>query len=692
MLIKNTKFKTSYLSKFLMLTLSFNAYYCNSMIWASTEKEALQPVAEGLPSQKGPQVSFPMDQYDYIIIGAGASGSALVGHLLNNNTEDKILGKGKKILVLEAGARNDKEDNIKNYLYSGSLTSTKYDWGDTTVPQKNLNFRTVSMHTGKVAGGGSSINGMLWARGHENDYNDWVKDDPQNRDWDGTTIYNHFDDLEDIKNPLVLQEPTTKALASESKILPEFKIKKIPITQLRYPLGVEFLHIAHAMGYPSLEQESYLKNLRQGAFHPFLNVDVSKKQTNASSEEEQVIERHDAFTCFVRPFLHLSTSATPGDPHFESGDNLDVLYEARVINLDFDQVLNNPCKITHVNFLWKNAFYKTEAAQEVILSAGALRTPQILMLSEIGNEDFLSKVGISPPKVKLEHVGKNLQDHVSTAIVRRLNHKKFTETSINSLKSLPVNEKKPEKKMIEYIDNFSPINSNNENTKSFMHPLNPLFHLNTTEFTVFFTPRLNKDENTLGSSSTRVDGPTFQMQSYFSPSHDGKEEGFIGTAVIQLRPQSHGTVKLASANFLDAPLIDPQYLSNDADLEKQKMALKETRKLMDVYSMVFDSWVKDEVYPGKQVDFAKDKELKAYIREFTTSYGHPAGTCRMGKDASDSVVDYKLKVHGFSNLRIADASIMPSLVSANTNATAMMIGINCARFIWEQRVLTGNKN
>jgi choline dehydrogenase len=456
---------------------------------------------------------------------------------------------------------------------------------------------------------------------------------------------------------------------------------RISIREIRYPLADDFIKVAGRNGYP--RNSYYVRNLCHGVSYPTFNISIP-----GDREDDDIFEKYercDAFSCFIltqneeiRQRLTLKNSTRV----------FEILYDAKETD-DKESTQVTGVMAFDENNKKTEVFYLKQGTGQLILSAGALRTPQILMLSGIGNSDVLDPVGIKVKKT-LVKVGADLQDHVSTAIVRLLNNEKLKEsqqefTRIHSSKA----QHGMEKLFIKKLEAYSATPSEVETTSACKHLiLNTPEHLDTTAITLYFEPGI-KEEVKSDNNKAKI-RPSFQLQSNFAriaKPHPALRDGqtldyiedyvnYFGIAVINLRPFSRGSVKLTSASFLDAPRIDPHYLSDQRDIRAQLKALKEARELLEQFTRDSSGWLEDEVFPGAQL--ITDKQLRDYIREYSSSYTHPCGTCKIGLSKEDSVVGPDLKVWGFKNLSIADASVMPTLPSANTNASAIMIGIQCA--------------
>ena len=309
--------------------------------------------------------------------------------------------------------------------------------------------------------------------------------------------------------------------------------------------------------------------------------------------------------------IRASTSEAFLKPHLNS-ENLTIITEATVYRLLIE---NNKC--VGVEYEKDGELIQTQANEEVILSAGTIGSAQILMLSGIGDKTELNNVGIETIH-HLPGVGKNLQDHLLCSVIFEAKQA-IVPPKANLLEAQIFWKSRPEMKVPD------------------MQPL-------------------------------------FMALPYYAPGFEGPENAFTFCAGM-IRPVSKGFIKLKSNNPKDYPIIDPKYLSEQADLDALYEAVELCRKLG--HTEALKDWMKEEIYPGK--DKTKDEVLD-YIRKAASTYHHMTGTCKMGID-KDAVVDPELKVYGIERLRVADASIMPDVPSGNTNAPTIMVGEKAADMI-----------
>lgn len=324
--------------------------------------------------------------------------------------------------------------------------------------------------------------------------------------------------------------------------------------------------------------------------------------------------------------------------------NLTVLTGARATRVRLDGR-----RATGVEYLYRGKLETAEAAREVLLCGGAINSPQLLLLSGIGPADELRRHGIAV-RQPLPGVGANLQDHLDVLVVQRCTRPVSLGISAGTLLAQP-------RHLLDYVRQRSgPFTSNSAEAGGFVRsaPGEPL-----PDLQFHFTPaHLDGHARNLRSLAFTMLGHGYALHA------------------CALRPASRGRVTLHSANPAAAPMIDPNFLSAPADLPLMVAAVKIARKVLA--APAFDPYRGDELFPGKQVQ--DDAQLEQFVRRKAESIYHPVGTCKMGHDDM-AVVDDTLKVHGIAGLRVADVSIMPTLIGGNTNAPAMMIGEKAAELV-----------
>ncbi|MGR9046826.1 MAG: GMC family oxidoreductase [Gammaproteobacteria bacterium] len=521
--------------------------------------------------------------FDYIIVGAGSAGCVLASRL---SAEPDC-----RVLLLEAGGEDD-SPAIQTPAYYGQLQDSVYDWGDRTVPQNRMFGRRIFVPQGRVLGGSSAINYMIYMRGNPDDYDQWQR--LGNPGWHHEAVLPYFIKSENNRTfsdyyhgnagPLIV---TSHAAAN--------------------PLVERYFAAAKEVGIP---------------YNPDFN----------GAEQEGV----GPMQATISHGRRCSTAAAYLNPA-RSRANLTVLPHAFAIRLLFEGR-----RATGVEYVRLGAVEKAYAAGEVIVCAGALRSPQLLMLSGIGPKSELEDLGITVLE-DLPGVGKNLQDHLHTRV--------RCEISEGWVYAPFVEEQRRRALAIYQSDGSGPLASNYLEAGAFVKSrpdeTSPGLQL-------FFLMTLPPDYPEAGST---------------------ERHGITLTAYIN-RPASRGVVRLASRDPLDRPRIDFNYLSDDEDLRCALAGVRWNLKIL--YAKAFDDIRGREVAPG--IDVRDDEALEVFIRRTASTTWHPSGTCKMGGDTM-AVVDAALRVHGIENLRVVDASIMPTIVSGNTNAPTIMIAEKAAAMI-----------
>ncbi|MDB5983717.1 MAG: alkJ [Pseudomonas sp.] len=521
--------------------------------------------------------------YDYVIVGAGSSGCVLANRLSADPTVS--------VCLIEAGG-HDNSPRIQTP--AGTITlykSKKYSWNFLSAPQKNLNGRTLHTPRGKALGGSSSMNSMIYIRGHASDYDRWA--DAGCPGWDWNSVLPYFKKSE---NNRIGQNPRLHGSAGELYV--DLARDPNPISQL-------FVRAAERIGLK--RNDDFNGDHLEGC--GIYNL----TQKNA--------RRLSSYRAFVAPILHRP--------------NLTVVTDCSVKSLILEQRVAKG-----VILLAEGAQRWLTARREVILCAGSLGSPQLLLASGIGPAHELEQAG-----VRIQHhlpgVGKNLQDHLDGLITVR---SKSPLTLGFSLGSLPT---------------------------VLMSPWRYLFGKKGWLTTNYVEAG--------GFARTPLAGAVPDVQFHFVPgyrSHRGRLfEWGHGYAVhtCVLRPKSIGEVRLERDGQL---LIDFNFMSDPADAAVLIEGLKLARRIFA--DKQFDAIRGEEMLPGKAVQ--TDEQWMTYLREYAATVFHPVGTCKMGVDAM-SVVGPDLKVHGVQGLRVVDASIMPTLISGNTNAPCIMIGEKAADMI-----------
>jgi choline dehydrogenase len=513
--------------------------------------------------------------FDFIVVGSGSSGCVVA---------NRLTGRGASVLLLEAGGWDD-WTNIRIPAFVDTLMDSPVDWGYRTVPQTELMGRKIFLSRGKCLGGTSSINWMVYMRGNAGDYDHWAQ--LGNRGWGYTDVLPYF-----IRSE------------SNDRFRDEYHGGSGPLAvsdhQDRSRLTELFMQACHEVGLPYTED---FNGARQEGYG-YLQATIGKTG------------RCSTAVAYLRPAM--------------SRKNLAVLTHATVI-----RVLIERNRAIGVEYLESGRLQTAYAANEVILSAGAINSPQLLLLSGIGPAAHLTEHGIEVLH-DLPGVGGNLHDHFDL-LCRFEIEEPLTVAGMSSAAIAEAEER--------YLtDGTGPFASNLCEAGAFIRCGKPSAY---PDIQIHF-------------------GLTHGVSYYDGSPPD--RHGF--TFDVNLcRPQSRGTIRLQSADPLDRPLIDPRYLSEPVDLD---LALTGLKKVIEIgNARAFREVGAEQTHPGPEVNSAQG--LVEYIRRTGTTIWHPVGTCKMGHDPM-AVVDDQLRVHGLAGLRVADASIMPAIVSGNTNAPCIMIG------------------
>jgi choline dehydrogenase len=518
--------------------------------------------------------------FDYVIVGAGSAGCVLATRL----TEDPNIS----VALLEAGGHND--TLLVNMPAGASqLFNNKNptNWAFDTVPQEALGGRRLFQPRGRGWGGSSSINAMMYIRGHARDYDQWRQT--------GLTGWGYADVLPYFKKS---QSNENGGDAWNGDSGPLHTSPSPP----GYPLQRVFIQAAVQAGYP--QTSDFNGYQQEGAGMYRLTIKDGKRWSTANAYLRPVVG--------ARPNLTVISNAHAGRIIIENGKAIGVEYSA------------GPGKPVS----------QVYAKGEVLLSAGAFQSPQLLLLSGIGPADDLTSLGI-PVKADAPEVGRNLQDHIDCGVLYKV-------TKPITLYSLLKGYRQP-LVGIEYM-----LRGTGHGRTIHLHSgafLKTRGELDRPDVQIHFVNALMRDHGRVKAES----------------------DGFT-VHTCPLRPDSRGTVKLASTDPFASPLIDPRYLTEPNDIRCMRDSIRMIRDI--VAQDAFKNYRGDEIAPGAHL--RTDSEIDAWIRQTAETLYHPVGTVRMGADAK-APVDGDLKVRGVSGLRVIDASVMPTLIGGNTNAPTIMI-------------------
>ncbi|MCP2138517.1 choline dehydrogenase [Rhizobium sp. SLBN-94] len=534
-----------------------------------------------------------MERYDYIVVGAGSAGCALARCL----TDDPA----NKVLLVEAGPPSDKfwvntpAGMAKLYFHE------HLNWNYHTEPMDMLRGRRMYWPRGKGLGGSSSINGMVYIRGHRNDFDSWR--DLGNPGWGYEDVLPYFKKMEHYEGgadeyrgtggPLWISDPVAKM-----------------------PSSYDFIEAASRLGIPKTKDMN-------GALHDGIGF-IQHNIRNG--------KRQSAYVAFIKPILNRA--------------NLTVRTGCSV-----QKILLDGTDATGIEILDDGGRRQVKAAREVILSAGSLNSPQILMLSGIGPAAELQRNGIKIIK-DLPGVGQNLQDHFYV-------HTGFKATPSSSYNRSVSGLRK-------YFEGFRYLLTG----KGYLA-------LGSSQVAAFVKSRPEEEIADLQISFRPM---TFT----YHKSGEVNVDPFpgMGVSVFILRPRTTGTVTLQSADPLQPALFTPNFLTNEEDNRAMISGIRQIRQIMGTEPVA--SRVVEELVPGPKVQ--RDEEIFDFMSEHGNSAHHQVGTCKMGNDVM-AVVDERLRVRGVGRLRVVDASIMPHMTSGNTNAPTMMIAFKAADIIKEDSLV-----
>lgn len=526
------------------------------------------------------------DQFDYIIVGAGSAGCVLANRLSADPS--------KRVLLLEAGGRDLNPWIHIPVGYFKTMHNPATDWCYLTEPDPGIAERRLQWPRGKVLGGSSSLNGLLYVRGQAEDYDRWR--DLGNPGWGFDDVLPYFKKSED-------QE------MGESHYHGVGGPLKVSNLRLRREIAERFIEAAVQVGIPH-------------------NPDY-----NGATQEGVGYFQQTAYKGFrwstARGFLRPAKKR----PNLETR-----------VRVHVSKVLFEGKRAVGVEYLQGGTTTQVKANAEVILAAGAIGSPQILQLSGVGSGEHLQ--GLQIPLVHaLPGVGEHLQDHLQIRLVYKTRLRTLNDEVNNPLNKLLIG--------LQYM----------------------LFRSGPLTLAASQVAAFTRTDPSVARPDIQ-----FHMQplSADKPGEGAHKFSAFTASVCQLRPLSRGWIRINSPDPLQHPQIQPNYLSAEEDQRVAVGGLKVARRIAAAPALA--PHIIEEFVPGSH--YQSEPELLEAVRHYSQTIYHPTSTCRMGQD-EQSVVDVRLRVHGLAGLRVVDASIMPEIVSGNTNAPTIMIAEKAADMILE---------
>lgn len=530
---------------------------------------------------------MPTVKYDYVIVGAGAAGSVLANRL---SADPKT-----RVLLLEAGGKGA-SPLLKIPAGFGKVMGTSVNWLFDTAPQKNMLNRKMFLPQGKALGGSTAVNAMLYVRGNKGDYDQWEAQG--NKGWGYQDVLPYYKVHE--RNERIADE--FHGISGELNVADQVE---------HNPLSQAFVRASQQAGIP---------------FNPDPNGACQTGVFYHQVTQRKAL-RESAATAFLKPI-----KKRPNLVIQTGGDVQRVLFEGK--------------RATGVEFKIKGRTEQVLATKEVIVSAGAINSPRLLLLSGVGPANELSELGI-PVVHDLPGVGKNLHDQLEVYLTAQA------------------------KDNISYTGEDRALRALGHGIQYVLYRTGPAT-ATVTQAGAFLHSSLNEEQPDI----------QLHMLPVYVLWEDGKHQAEKATGhgftilACAIRPKSRGAVTLVSADPSVPPVVDPNYLDHPDDMRVTIDGFKEMRKILD--TPAFSEYSTGENFPGNAV--VSDEQIAQHIKETAKTDYHPVGSCKMGTDPL-AVVDPQLRVHGIENLRVIDSSIMPSIISGNTQAPSMMIGEKGAAII-----------
>ncbi|KAH8813020.1 putative choline dehydrogenase [Xylogone sp. PMI_703] len=590
---------------------------------------------------------FSGKTFDYIIIGGGTAGLVVASRL----TDDPNISVG----VVEAGVDARTERLVKIPGYGAKTIGTEYDWQFETVPQGGFGGRKLPWPRGKMLGGSSAMNLMVWNRGCQEDYDVW--EELGNKSWNWESFQPYF-------KKSSLYTPIGTAEATKSEI----------------PGADRHVRVTYPRGHPVTHQHWHetLNNLGIPTSKSHLDGSNIGVWTSFVAQNSQTGERSYSVPAYLEPI--------------QSRKNLSILTGAQVTKILFED-RSSPLVAKGIQYRVGEDIYQASASKEVIISAGSVGSPQILELSGIGNKEILEKAGISV-HFENDSVGENLQEHMMTVAVYELND---TVSSLEHLTGI-ANLIKAEK---EFEQNKTGFLTMTPSSMAYLavHDITTASQLTTMEEKARL---ITKTDQGKGSNAVRNMQAARILERQFSPTarlgqveyilhhgndsiyfagQDGKK--YVSLCLVLQYPYSVGSIHISIENPTGKPVIDPRYYQDDGGALDAGVMLRGQEfgdRIMKTEPL--SSIISKRVWPPE----SDGVDWPTWIRDTTVTDWHPVGTCAMLPLQQGGVVDHELRVHGTKNVRVIDASIFPLHISAHIQATTYAIaekGADIIRRTWE---------
>ncbi|XP_018330738.1 glucose dehydrogenase [FAD, quinone] [Agrilus planipennis] len=554
------------------------------------------------------------ENYDFIVIGSGSAGGVVAARLSEIPEW--------KILLLEAGAPETPYTQIPGMAYH--LQNTPYNWGYTTTPQESfclgMEENKCACATGKALGGSTAINSMMYTRGNKRDYDLWA--DNGNLGWCYDDVLPYFKKMENID-------------------LPHFDRK-----------------YHHQGGPVHVEVPQHLSEYAEDFLEAGKELGIKTVDYNGADQMgfgiTQVTTKHGKRNSVAQAYLQPA----------KKRHNLNIKPLSQVV-----EILINPHtkEASGVKYIHDGKLYVAKAEKEVILSAGAYNSPQLLMLSGIGPKEDLEHLEI--PVVADLPVGKHLKDHISFIGM---------DFILNKEKDKPTD---PHEDLVQWLkEGKGPLASIRAEGLGYIRTEVSKDPEDYPDIEIIFSPKSRK----IGEEKAR--NIRVKKEIYDGLWRPLEDKETFSIEVMLTHPKSTGTLKLKSKNPFHPPLLDARQLTDpdNHDLETMLAGVKKALEIPKTHAFQkYGAHLNEHPIPGcEALEFGSENYWKCAIRHLSVSLRHTTGTCRMGpKHDKDAVVDNKLKVHGIHKLRVADASVIPVSISGHTNAAAIMIGEKAADII-----------